>query len=367
MRRILLLIKGLGRGGAERILVGQARHFDRARFEYEVAYLRPDKSALVGELEEHGLAVHCLNGTRGLGWVRRLRRLVAQGGIDLLHVHSPYPAIGARVVVPRRRVPLVYTEHNVWESYRRLTYAANFLTFPRNDHVFAVSNRVRLSLRYPRPFGFLGVPPVETLYYGLDPTRPPETAPARVLREDLGLPDGVPVVGTIASFKRHKGHTHLLLAAALVRDAVPEVRFVLIGAGPLEGEIRHQASRLGLDETVVLAGYRDDAVRLAAAFDVFALASVYEGLSIALVEAMALGKPAVVTAVGGLPEVVEHGKQGLVVSARDPTALADGIITLLDDPALRRRLGEGGRRRAADFDIRKAVRRTEQVYDELLA
>ncbi len=152
------------------------------------------------------------------------------------------------------------------------------------------------------------------------------------------------MVGTVASFKRHKGHRHLLEAADRVRREVPEVRFVLVGHGPLEGAIRRQARELALDETLVLAGYREDAAAVAATFDVFALSSVYEGLSIALMEAMALGKPVVVTEVGGLPEVVEHGKQGLVVRSADAPALADGILELLGDAGLRRRLGEGGRR-----------------------
>jgi glycosyltransferase involved in cell wall biosynthesis len=366
VKRVLLLIKGLGRGGAEQILLSVMRHVDRSRFECEVAYLRPDKSALLGEMEREGRRVRCLRVGSDPGWLGRLRALAVEGDFDLVHAHAPLPAIGARLVLPRR-LPLVYTEHNVWESYRRTTRMANLLTFPRNDRVFAVSDRVRASIRYPGALHMLPMPAVETLYHGYDPTAMAQPGDPQLLREQLGLPIGVPVVGTIASFKRHKGHVHLLAAAALVKRVVPEVRFVLIGAGPLEGEIRRQAAELGLGDTLVLAGYREDAARAADAFDVFALSSLYEGLSIALVEAMAMGKPAVVTAVGGLPEVVEHGRQGLVVAPGDPQALADGIVTLLRDGTLRERLGEGGRRRAAAFDIRRAVRRMEELYEELAA
>ena len=135
----------------------------------------------------------------------------------------------------------------------------------------------------------------------------------------------------------------------------------------MEAEIRRQTSELGLDQTVLFAGHRHDAARLAGAFDVFALASLYEGLSIALLEAMALGTPAVVTDVGGLPEVVEHGRQGMVVRPGDPRGLADAIVALLEDADLRERLGRECKRRAAEFDIRAAVRRTEEVDEELLA
>ena len=367
MRRVLLLIKGLGRGGAEQLLVSAARHLDRSKFDYEVAFLLPERSALVGELEEAGLPVRCLDGARGGGWLRRLRRLAAERQIELVHAHSPYPAVGARVALLRHRTALVYTEHNVWESYRRATYWGNVLTFPRNDHVFAVSDRVRKSIRYPPALRLLAMPSVETLYHGHDSTILGRPAPSHALRTELGLPAGVPVVGTTAGLRRHKGHIDLLRAAALVKQAVPAVRFVLIGAGPMEAEIRSRASELGLDQTVLLAGHRHDAARLAGAFDVFALASLYEGLSIALLEALALGTPAVVTDVGGLPEVVEHGRQGMVVSPGDPRALADAIVVLLEDADLRERLGREGKRRAAEFDIRTAVRRTEEVYEELLA
>ena len=137
--------------------------------------------------------------------------------------------------------------------------------------------------------------------------------------------------------------------------------------GSPRGEAATPASRLGLDGTVLFLGFRDDAQRVAASFDVFALSSEYEGLSIALIEALALGRPAVVPDVGGLGEVVRNDQEGLVVAPADETALATAIVRLLDDPPMRERMGETGRRRALDFDIRWAVRRIEQVYEELLA
>jgi glycosyltransferase involved in cell wall biosynthesis len=173
-------------------------------------------------------------------------------------------------------------------------------------------------------------------------------------------------VGTVANLKAHKGYEHLLDAAVLVRREVPDTRFVLVGQGLLEDELRSRAHRMGLDGNVIFTGYREDAVSLAAAFDVFAMASLHEGLSIALIEAMALGKPSVVTNVGGLPEVVEDGVQGFVVPPADPLALAQAILTLLRDPELRRRMGEEAQCRAAAFDIRKAVQRMETVYEELI-
>ena len=365
MKRILLLIKGLGKGGAEQLLVSALRYADRSRFHYDVAYLLPWKDDLVPELEDMGIRVHCLDGARGVGWVGRLPALVGRRGIGLVHAHSPYPAIGARLGL-RGRGRLVYTEHNVWERYHRATYWGNVLTFPRNHHVFAVSEQVRTSIQYPGPLRALRMPPVETLYHGPDPATLALASAVDGVREELGIPEGVPVVGTVAHLKPHKGHQHLLRAAAEVRRARPDARFVLVGRGPLESELRQLTSRLGLDGSVVLTGFRDDALRIASAFDLFVLPSEHEGLPIALLEAMAIGKPVVVTRVGGNAEVVEDGVNGLVVPPENPPALAGAITLLLRDPPLRERLGEAARRRAADFDIRTAIRRMEEVYEEML-
>jgi glycosyltransferase involved in cell wall biosynthesis len=364
MKRILLLIKGLGRGGAEQLLVNAAPYLDRDRFDYRVAYLLPWKNALAEELGRHGLPVDCL-GT-GPNWVRRLRDVVATEKIDLIHAHLPYPAIGARVALVGAGCAVVYTEHNVWQAYKATTRLANMLTFSRNDHVFTVSDQVRASIRLPRPFRPSKEGTIETLYHGPDPAGITGWRPDGV-RAELGVDDNAPLVGTVSNLRPEKGHRFLVAATAIVQRTIPDVRLVLVGHGPELSAIRHQIERLHLHETVVVTGFRDDAQRLISAFDVFALPSVHEGLSIALVEALALGKPVVACRAGGVPEVVRHGEHGFLVDPGDVQGLARGITMLLKDADLRARLGEAGVRRAATFDIRKAVRRMEEVYEELLS
>jgi glycosyltransferase involved in cell wall biosynthesis len=364
VRRVLFLIKALGWGGAQRLLVEAAQHLDTARTEYEVAFLVSELDDLAGDLERAGLRVHDLGGTRGGLWIPRLRRLVARRSIRVVHAHSPYAAAGARLglVGVRPRVALVYTEHNVWPSYRAPTRWANAATFSRNEHVFAVSEEVRRSIRRPWP---LRLPPVETLYHGIDQHGEPTGGTA--LRAELGIPAEAPVVGTVGEFRPEKGHRYLLEAAAHLRRTQPDVRFVLVGSGPLEGDLRDRAGRLGLGDRVLFAGHRRGAAGLADAFDVFALPSVHEGLPIALLEAMAASRPAVVTAAGGTTEVVRDGDSACVVPPSDAGALAEALERVLGDPALRARLGRNARARAAEFDIRVAVGRMESVYDGLLA
>ena len=363
---VLLLIKGLGRGGAEQLLVNGARHLDARRFRYEVAYVLPWKDALVNDLRAAGIPVHCLEGGRGVGWVGRLRSLVRERDIRLVHAHSPYPAIAARAALPRA-VRHVATEHNVWQRYHPATYWANALTFPRNDHVFTVSDEVRRSVRYPRPLRFRRMPPVETLHHGLDPDDAATPPDREAVRSELGLSPASKVVGTVGTFTPKKAHSVLLEAAREVRERVPDLRVVLVGHGPLEEDLRRRTDELGLGETVVFTGFREDARRVMTAFDVFTLSSTFEGLPIALLEAMANGLPAVVTSVGGNPEVVEDGRDGMLVPPGDPAALAGALVRVLSDPEERRRLGEAARTRAADFDIRSAVGRMQEVYGGLLS
>jgi glycosyltransferase involved in cell wall biosynthesis len=366
MNRVLILIKGLGRGGAEQLLASSLPHLDHERFEYEMAYLLPWKDALVPAFHERGVPVHCLDGGRGPAWAGRLNRLVRRRGIELIHEHSPYAAIGSRLAVGDR-VPHVYTEHNVWGRYHRATYWGNATTFPINRWVFAVSEHVHRSIRFPSGLRSLSMPTVETLYHGIDHSSAAAWEEHDGVREELGVPADAPMVGAVANLKAHKRLDLLLQATVAIRRRVPNVRVVIVGQGPMERDLRALSARLGLEGTVVFAGFREDAQRIAAAFDVFVMASEHEGLSIALIEAMALGRPVVVTDADGLVEVVRDGVEGFIVPSGRADALADRITQQLGDPALRSRMGAAGRMRAADFDIRTAIRRVESVYEEVLS
>jgi glycosyltransferase involved in cell wall biosynthesis len=130
--------------------------------------------------------------------------------------------------------------------------------------------------------------------------------------------------------------------------------------------MRRLSEDVGLNGSVIFAGYREDAPRLMAAADVFVLPSEQEGLPIALLEAMALGRPSIASAVGGIPEVINDGRDGLLIRPRDPAQLAEAIVALLSDDDLRSRIGEAAKIRAADFDMRTAVARMQEVYQAVL-
>jgi glycosyltransferase involved in cell wall biosynthesis len=179
------------------------------------------------------------------------------------------------------------------------------------------------------------------------------------------LPHGAPLVGNIAALAPHKGQRHLIAAAAKVVRALPDTRVVIVGEGELRDPLEKQIRDLGLDRHVLLGGFRADAIGLLKSFDLFVMSSVTEGLGSVVLEAMCCERAVVGTRAGGIPEVVEHGKTGLLVAPHDEPALAKAIIDLLKDPARRAAMGAAGRARVvAHFSVERMVERTLNVYRE---
>jgi glycosyltransferase involved in cell wall biosynthesis len=368
--KVLWLTKGLGLGGAERLLTLTAARLDSSRFEVDVAYVLPWKDAFVPELEAAGVPTICLEatGTADPRWALRLRRLLASERYDIVHTHSPVPAAAARMLV-RRPTMLVHTEHNLWDRYRWPTFAANAVTYARNDAVLAVSDGVAGSVVRPWWARLGDAPEAETLLHGVAPDGVPHGATARAAaREALGLPAGTPVLGCVANLTPKKDHASLLEAFADLRTAHPSAVLLLLGAGPSEMDLRAKAATLELGDSVRFLGSRSDVLDLLPAFDVFVLSSRYEGLPISLLEAMAAEVACVVTRVGGIPEVVTDGVDGRLVEPGDEVVLADALTEVLSDAEERARLARAGRARViSGFSIDRAVERTERLYEELLS
>lgn len=352
--QVLHLIKGLGPGGAEQLLVNQARATD-AGSSVDVAYLVSWKDHNVGALESAGWSTVCLRSDRAwdLRFVPRLRRLLASGRYDVVHGHSPLVAAITRLVlrtIPKSKRPAsVYTEHNEWGRHKSATRSLNRRTIRLENKVLAVSDGVRSSMSADLD--------VEVLIHGIDlRTVASQRSYRHDVRAELGIQDDEIVIGTVANFRREKAYEIMLEAAASVTDTHPHVRFVSVGQGPLEGEIRAHHERLALGDRFLLLGYRDDATRVMSAFDLFTLSSLHEGLPVSLMDAMALGLPVVATDVGGIAAAVVDWPSALVAPG-ESAALADAYRTMIDrlptDPPVDK---------AEQFDARVAADALTAIY-----
>ena len=363
--RVLWLVKGLGPGGAERLLVEHAASGDHDRFQYHVAYVLDWKRHLVPELEARGVRTHSLGVDSEMDprWVLRLERLLHRERFDVVHAHSPLVAAVARVetrTLGRARRPrFVYTEHNRWPSYRVETRLANRATFSLNDATFAVSDDVRASISSRYRSG------VEVLVHGIDVARVRAQRDARDdVRHELGIAPDEGLAVTVANLRAGKNYPGLLDAARMVVDRGVPVSFVSAGQGQLQGEIAALHRSSGLGERFRLLGYRDDTTRLIAGADLFVLASHHEGLPVTVMEALTLGVPVVAPAVGGLPEVITTDDNGILATPGSTVALADAIERALE-PSTHARLVAGARRTDERFSNAHAVARVEAAYQRM--
>ncbi|MDF2728428.1 MAG: epsD 1 [Acidimicrobiia bacterium] len=359
--RVLVLIKGLGIGGAEKLISEGARFWDRDSFEYTVAYVLPWKDQLVGALEDQGIEVHMIGGKRGLTppTVGRLRSLVKDLDVDLIHAHLPTMGIVARIASP---VPVVYTEHNMADSYRPITRTMNRLTYGRNAAATAVSGAVASSVST-----WPGEPPL-VIPNGVAVHVAPEDVVAA--RQELRLSPTDPLVAHVGNIRPGKGHDVLIDAVAHLNQRMPNVKFVSIGGEKYPGDLDRVRNRViegGLEDHLRFMGRRPDALSFVAAADIFVNPSSVEGLPVAILEAMALGRPVVAAAAGGVPGIVKDGETGILVEPNEPEALAAGIEKLLNDPFLAERLAQAAQDMVEkEYGLEPMVQAIEDIYREVL-
>ena len=289
----------------------------------------------------------------------KLARVVSMHQPDVVHAHDPHAVamasmalsfgVGPKVptLVASRRVDFHLQKH----SFSRWKYrqVACFIAASR-----AIADILRAD----------GIPAsrIAVVHDGIDVERVMHI-PSADLHREFWFPKGAPVLVNVAALVPHKGQKFLLDAMAAVRRSIPDAQLVIFGEGELRGALEQQVRDLDLGKHVVLAGFRDDVLSLTRSADLFVMSSVTEGLGSTLLDAMAMGLAVAGTTAGGIPEAVEDGVTGLLVPPGHADALAGAIVRLLQDPALRARMGEAGRARvAAEFGVDRLVEGTLAAY-----
>jgi glycosyltransferase involved in cell wall biosynthesis len=356
------------RGGAEAALLLLIENLDRG--EWQPTLLHSPSRALTpvaAAAAELGAQVRPVPdvslGPAGARAMTRLIRDLRRERPAVFHAHLAWP-LAARLPLCAAlvaRVPAVVATFHLFPPapLRRTTLLQGRLLARRMGRAIAVSQAIATSLE-----DALGWPPrkIEVIRNGIDVERFRGTAD-RGLHRDLAAGSDDLVFLTVARLDRQKGVDVLLRAVQSVYGA----RFVIVGAGDERAQLEHAAETLGVRERVLFLGPRDDVPALLAASDAFVLPSRFEGTPLALLEAMAAGKPVVASAIPGTDEIVADGETGLLVRPNDSDALAAALRRVVSDPGLRARLGAAaGRHAAAAHSAAASTRRVEAVYETLL-
>lgn len=361
---VLFIIKPERGAGAEMVLVEAAKRLDPERFRVICGLLTPDTEGLIpARLATVDFHLPGLNGWVWLRFFFHLCWVIYRQRIDAIHVNSYVPGNYARGAAALMQVPIVI-DH--WHGFTRISRKRRLICrfLGRfTDLSLAVSQGVRDYLV--REAG-LNPGKIRVVVNGVDTAAIAAARPQAEMRRDLGLPAEARVIGLVGRLDHWgKGHKELFEAMARLKVQYP-LHALIVGGGRRETEVRELAKGLGLADVVHFLGSRQDVPDLLHAMDIFVLPSYSEGLSLALLEAMAAGLPVIASRVGGNPEVVTDGVTGLLIPPKDADALAQALERLLADPVKAQAMGEKARRRVeADYSLERLGRGINVIYEEL--
>lgn len=379
--KVFNVITKLAVGGAQETALAYCSHLDPAAWDARIVTgpeLSPEGD-LFDEARRRGVPVEIIPGlrrrihpARDLQALAQLVRLFRRERPDVVHTHSSKAGLVGRLAARIAGVPVVVHTVHGWSFHEGM---------PPAVHALAVAVE-RLAARWTWPLVVVAEVDAEigmaagigqpdqyvVIRSAVDVDRLRRAAGARAAaRAAMGIPEGVPVAGTVTRLCRQKDPETLLRAARLAAELRPDTRLVVVGDGPLRGKAEQLLDELDLRGHVTLLGRRSDVDVILPGFDVFVLSSRWEGLPRVIVEAMATGVPVVSTDVGGIAEAVEDRVSGLLVPAGDHVALANALVQVLGDPGLSARLRAAATKRVGEFDVATMADRLDDLYSGMMA
>lgn len=364
--RVLHLIQGLEVGGLEYMVVNLLNGLDMRRYQSSVCCydtLGPLVKSLNGEVE-----IHHLKRKQGVDYTYsfKLAIFLKRKKIQILHLHNStaffYGVIAGKIA----RVPvIVYTEHarDVFPDIK-IRIADKFLSL-FTDKVIVVAGYLKKNLIKYEWFNPLKM---TTIYNGIDETKFNFESHPTEIREGLGLPENRKIIGIVARLDPIKNHKCLIKAMQLVIKKFSDSLLLIVGDGSQREELEGLTKNIGLERNVIFLGTRQDVPQLLSIMDIFILSSKSEGLPITLLEAMAASKPIIATNVGGIPEVIENGINGILIPPDNSEAMAEAVLELLKDEEKSKKLGMMARKRFENnFTLPMMVRKYEELYESFLS
>jgi len=351
-------------GGAQEHLYSLLTRMDHERYEVSVVSLSPGSA--VRKLQKAGIAVLVIDEIDDAIAVGALAAHLGEVRADVVHAHMfraetvATRAVLALAEIGHRRPYLVSTVHSSRVRHEADKDVLRELT-PHMDQLIAVSRAIEHKIREEGR----DTVPVTLIYNGVDLERYDHQEACCTLREEYGMEPGSQIVGVVARLEPEKGHPTLVEAWPKVLRAAPDSYLLIVGEGSRRDALEAQARELRVAHRVVFTGRRDDVPAVTAALDVAVLPSYREAQGLTILEAMALSRPVVASNVGGIPEMIEDGRTGLLVPPYDADALAAAIVRLLTNHPLADTLGRAGHDLVHDrFCVELMVSATQSIYDE---
>ena len=359
---ILHLTYDMGIGGAEQVIRNLVEGTDLARFNPAVLCLDNKIGALGIKLKKNGYRVSSMDRKPGLDFnlIKAIRYYVKKNKIGILHCHQYTPYTYGLLSALYTNVKVIFTEHGRFypDRYKWKRVLVNPVFSLRTSAITSISNATRDALV---KYELMPRKRIEVIYNGLKDLSGLQGDDA-LLRQSMGIKEGDLILGTISRLDPIKNQRLMFEAFKEIRNIYRNTKLIIVGDGPLRGELERQSELLGIKDCVIFTGFQVDPQKYLGIMDIFLLPSLSEGASMTLLEAMSFCKPCVVTNAGGNPEIVLDGETGFVTPNCDKEAFIIAIKKLLDNVSLRKKTGDSGRKR---YETHFTLERMVSLYQDL--
>lgn len=377
--RVLLVITGLGVGGATNVVLDIASHFNKHP-DFDIRILtgpipagRTDVTHLA---YEQGIAtqvipslINHINPIVNLKAVADIRQVLVRGKYDIVHTHSSVAGVVGRLAASIAGVPVIIHHVHGWALHEDMSALTRMLYLNLERLCARVTRRMivvsRPDIQKGLAHGIGREDQFALIHNGIDLEKFRQPVDDQLLRSELGLDPHSKLVGMIGRLDKQKNPLDFIQAAARVAARYPEVQFLIVGDGTLRPECERLIDELHLKDKLFLLGYRSDVPRILSVLTITVLSSLWEGLPIAFLEAMSAGKPIIANDVDGASDVVIDGETGFLVTPRQPAEMAERILYLLDHEALRHEMGRVAQQRSNYFSVQRMVGQIEALYKQL--
>ena len=364
--KLLRIITWLPVGGIEKRLV-RVLSLLRDKYDITVCCIRDKQGAYEKDLRDLGIRVckiHMKSRLDPVG-LYRLYKFMKNEKFDIVHTHMYRSNTPGRIAAKFAGVPVIIANlHNIDTWKTRKHFLIDRMLSRYTDKIIAVSDAVK---EFNIKNSGINQDKFVTIYNGIDIEEFKGDFDYQAKREELGVGEDELLVGIFARLYPQKGHKYFLEAAFKINRVIDNVKFMVVGEGPLESELKEQAMKLGIRGKVIFTGLRHDIPDLLHIIDVSVLSSFIEGFSNIILESMAAEKPVIATDAGGNKEAVIDGKTGFIVPPANSDKLANAIVKILNDKQLRINMGRKARERVTKFSVQEMACQTDFLYTACLA